>query len=345
MPPKSTIEERAMPAQQNLQTPEAPVSSSDSNPFSNLYITMPPLPSFPRTTVHEMRVRRNAPSITTALDRRSLFLKNIPVDTTPEHLRDVIWQLLGDRGTGRVEAVTFPDEDDEMPKAGVDPAAAVKLAGIVGRKRKRDEEEEEEEEKEEEAVRLPPIWTRKLKKSGGTAVVLMVDEASVNMVLKAVGKLSKKKKEKQYPVWGQGVSSKVPPLGVPWITSHLELTSHADKASTQSAVHAFFGAFNRKEKEAAELAKRLRNEPDEDGFTKVVRGGRTAPATKGSASEAYKKMLDKETRKKEDRIGFYRFQVREARKAEQADLRKRFQDDRKRIEVLKAKRGKFKPEG
>jgi ribosomal RNA-processing protein 7 len=320
--------------------------SSEANPFSILNITIPPLLSFPRVVVHEVRVRRNAPSIPTATDRRSLFLKNVPVDSTAAHLRDVISQLLGDRGAGRVEDVSFPDDGDERPKAGVDPAAAVKLAGIAGRKRKRDVEEEEEEKKEEEAVRLPPIWTRKLRKSGGAAVVLLVDEASVNMVLKAIGKLSKKKnKEKGYPVWGQGVSSsQVSPLGSPWITSHLKLSSNADKTATQIAVHSFFDAFNRKEMEAAELAKRLRSEPDEDGFITVVRGGRTAPASKVSAEEARRKMLEKEAQKKEGMKGFYRFQLREARKAEQVGLRKRFEEDKKRVEALRAKRGKFRPE-
>ena len=107
---------------------------------------------------------------------------------------------------------------------------------------------------------------------------------------------------------------------------------------------AYFTIFNRKEEEAAQLAKRLRNEPDEDGFVTVTRGGRAAPARRDEAEEARRKMLEKQKKKTDDTQNFYRFQLREKRKAEQADLLKRFAEDRKKVNAMKQKRGKFRPE-
>lgn len=329
-------------AMANLASADSPEES-----FHILKIAIKPTPSYNVSTHHELRLRRNRPANPTAADARSLFLKNIPADTTEAHLRALFASLVG---AGRFESASFPDEGGRTAATAtstratargivtLDPAAAVKMAGM-GRKRKRADEEAAEARRELEA-RLPEIWTRKLHRSGATAVALLADEKSVQLVLKAVAKTARTQK---YPVWGEGVPAGAAPLGAPWLQAHLTLT-RADKAETQRAVHAFFEAYNAREKEAAEAAKRLRNEPDEDGFVTVTRGGRTAPATKSSAEEARAKMLEKEARKKEEMKGFYRFQLREMRKDEQSKMLRRFQEDRKRVESMKEKRGRFKPE-
>ncbi len=136
-------------------------------------------------------------------------------------------------------------------------------------------------------------WSRPLMRSGSTAVALLADAKSVELVLKAIAKAHKKAK---YPVWGEGVVSKAP-LGSQWLRAHNEL-SYPDKDALQNSVDAFFTIFNRREQEAAELAKRLRNEPDEDGFVTVTRGGRNAPARREDAEEAKGRLLEKEERKK-----------------------------------------------
>ncbi|KAL6859696.1 ribosomal RNA-processing protein 7 domain-containing protein [Trichoderma novae-zelandiae] len=301
--------------------------------FAVLPILMPPVPSFHETAVHEVRIRRNAPKIPTANDSRSLFLKNIPADSTEPHFRAVFTFLVG---AGRFESIAF--EGDEKAAVAIDPARAIKAAGLA-RKRKRGDVEEEEKA-EEEAARLPDIWTRQLHRSSSTAIVLLADEKSVQLVLKAIAKLEKTMK---YPIWGQHLVGDVPPLGAPWIASHLRL-SRADKAEIQKATHAFFNVFNRKEKEAAELSKRLRNEPDEDGFVTVTRGGKAAPANQFEAEEARQKMIEKAAKKKSEMTDFYRFQLRERRKQEQAQLLRRFEEDKRKVSAMREKRGKFKPE-
>lgn len=309
----------------------APIEAGNDQ-FVVLPIEMPPCPSFPESAVHEVRVRRNAPKIATENDSRSLFLKNIPTDSTEEHFRAVFTQLVG---AGRFEGITFEGENTAY---SFDPAQAVKI-NTIAKKRKRDDIEAEEQEREREAIQLPEIWTRKILRSSSTAVVLLADDKSVQLVLKAIAKANKNKK---YPVWDDEVRG-VAPLGVPWIASHMR-DSRVDKVAARKAVHAFFNAFNRKEKEAAELAKRLRNEPDDDGFVTVTRGGRTAPASKHEAEEAKRRMVEKDTKKKSEMKDFYRFQLRARRKEEQAALMRRFQQDREKVNAMREKRGKFKPE-
>ena len=307
----------------------APIASD----FAILPIQMPPTAAYPHAAAHELRLKAHTPKIPGPTDERSLFLKNLPVDASTAHVRALFSFLVG---AGRFESVAFDDEDARaLP--GVEPAQAALVATLL-RKRKRDEVDETQES--ERAARLPPIWTRTLRRSGGTAVVLLADARSVRLVLKAVAKLHKTKK---YPVWGEGLPANTPGLGAPWITAHLR-AARADKTATQAAVHAFFTAFNRREKEAAEAAKRLRSEPDEDGFVTVVRGGREAPASKAVAEEARRKMVERETRKKDELADFYRFQLRERRKKEQAEMVRRFQADREKVEAMREKRTKFQPE-
>lgn len=311
----------------------APIEET-SDQFAVLPIKIPGTSSYPETAIHEVRVRRNAPKIPTANDSRSLFLKNIPADSTEPHFRGVFTELVG---AGRFESITF--EDETKTSLPIDPAQATKLTALA-RKRKRGEVEAEEQKREEEAVQLPQIWSRRLQRSSSTAVVLLADEKSVQQVLKAITKVHKSKK---YPSWGSNLADEVPTLGSAWIASHLQL-SRVDKQATQKAVHAFFNAFNRKEKEAAELSKRLRNEPDDDGFVTVVRGGRVAPASRNEAEEAKRKMTERDTKKKSETQDFYRFQLREKRKAEQAALLRRFEEDRRKVNAMREKRGKFRPE-
>ncbi|KXX73852.1 Ribosomal RNA-processing protein 7 [Madurella mycetomatis] len=334
-----SIEERVF-CKQSTNMPSGPATFGD---FSVLPVSIPPLPSFPRNVIHYLYVRRNTPKVPTVTDARSLFLTNVPVDSTEAHLRALLVFLVG---TGRFESATFEDKRKDAqlhsPIDAAQPAHATRLlqGHGSGRKRKR-EDEEAERAKEEAAMRLPSTWTRPLRRSGSTAVVLLADEKSVEQVLKAIAKLHRTKK---YPTWGENLpEGRVPALGSVWLKAHNRM-SYPDSGTLQASVEAFSVLFARREQEAAEIAKRLRNEPDEDGFVTVTRGGRNTPASRNEAEEAKRKMMEKEEKKKGELTNFYRFQLRERKKAEQAELLKRFDDDRKKLSAMREKRGKFVPE-
>lgn len=320
-----------------------PSSPATIGEFSVLPVSIPPLPSFPRNVTHYLYVRRNAPKIPTANDSRSLFLTNIPVDSTEAHLRALFASLVG---AGRFESATFEDERrDAHSQSAIDaaqPAQASRLLQAHGNKKRKREGEEVERAQEEAAARLPSTWTRPLRHSGSTAVVLLADEKSVEQVLKATAKVNRTKK---YPVWGGEnlPEGKVPPFGSVWLKAHNRL-SYPDKDALQASIDAFSALFARREQEAAEIAKRLRHEPDEDGFVTVTRGGRNAPASRNEAEDAKRKMLEKQDKKKEELTNFYRFQLRDRKKEEQVELLKRFDEDRRKLGAMREKRGKFVPE-
>ncbi|KAI0421430.1 ribosomal RNA-processing protein 7-domain-containing protein [Xylaria grammica] len=313
--------------------PETEASTS-SEGFSTLPVSIPPLPSYPVHATHYIYLRRNAPRIATPNDSRSLYLSNVPTDSTEAHFRALFSNLVG---AGRFESITF-EQDKKSAKISHEPAQAERLAKHH-KKRKR-EDEELQHQKEEAAAELPETWARELHRSGSSAIALLADEKSVDFVLKAVKKLAKTKK---YPVWGEGLKDGVPVFGAQWLKTHNKL-SYPGNDVVQAVVDAYFTVFNRKEEEAHQLAKRLRNEPDEDGFVMVTRGGRSAPARRDEAEEAKQKMLDKQQKKKDEMQNFYRFQLREKRKAEQLELVKKFDEDKKKVQAMKERRGKFRPE-
>lgn len=97
--------------------------------------------------------------------------------------------------------------------------------------------------------------------------------------------------------------------------------------------------FNAMEAQRARQNKRLRQEPDEDGFITVTRGGRTGPARHEEANAAAERQKQKASTGLKD---FYRFQVREERKKAQGELLKKFEEDRRKVEEMKKKRGRFR---
>lgn len=303
--------------------------------FQVLPVAIPPLPSFPKQVLHPLYVRRDAPQVPTPKSSRQLFLVNVPVDSTEAHFRALFATLLG---AGRFESIVFEEDNQTQDQANSAlPTKAVRLQALA-KKRKRDADEEDSVAAE---LQTSNVWPRRLHRSGSIAVVLLVDEKSVELSLRAVAKLHKTKK---FPVWGEGVETRSVAvsdggggtadrphaLGVPFFQAHNEL-SYPSKSATQERVDAFFVDFNRREKEAAELAKRLRSEPDDDGFVTVTRGGgRAAAASRDEAEEARRRMVEKQEKKKRELSDFYRFQLRERKKAEHAELREKFQLDRRR---------------
>src|SRR5450432_1935924 len=168
--------------------------------FSILPMSIPPLPAFPVKTTHCLYLRKHSPKIPTANDARSLFLVNVPIDSTEAHFRSIFITLVG---AGRFVSITF---ENERRIVAPSPAGDDFNKGRnLKRKRGGDENVAASD-----AGELPKVWDRDLHQSGSTAIVLMADEKSADAVLKALRKLHK---SGQYPIWGSGVEEKVPKLG------------------------------------------------------------------------------------------------------------------------------------
>ena len=96
--------------------------------------------------------------------------------------------------------------------------------------------------------------------------------------------------------------------------------------------------FAAQEAARARLLARQRQEPDEEGFITVTRGGRAGPARQEEAQEKAEKQREKQ-KGLED---FYRFQTREKRKEKAGELLRRFQDDRHKLQGMRERRGGFR---
>lgn len=311
--------------------PKRPVATT-VNDFVALPLRLPALPSYPREATHHLYVRAHAPKVPTASTPRELFLVNVPADATEAHVRSLFASQLGG---ARVESVAF--EGARVGRGITAPVAPAR------RKRKRGVEEdgegEGEGEGEKEVGALPATREREVHRSGGTAVATFVDAASAELALKEARRAAKS--GKATIVWGAGVEGKLPALGSARYLAHHRLRFPARHA-LQESVDAFMTALSAQEVARARALTRLRSQPDEDGFITVGRGG------KGDAAreEAAKLKGEELAKRQKKMIGedFYRFQVRERKKDEAKDLVRGFEEDRRKVEELRKRRGKARPE-
>lgn len=97
-------------------------------------------------------------------------------------------------------------------------------------------------------------------------------------------------------------------------------------------------AFAAQEASRSKLQARQRQEPDEDGFVMVTRGGRNGPPRLDVVQE----QADRQKKKQKGLGDFYRFQAREKNKVKARELVREFEEDREKVRVMRERRQKFK---
>ena len=174
--------------------------------FLVLPLSLPPQPAFPLEAFHYLYVSPHKPNIPSSTTSRSIFLTNIPVDSTETHLKALFSVQLG-LPAGRIEKIEF--EGDE-PTISTTEGELAKRGNKNKKKRKRTSEAASAENLSA-LFPLPPLWDRPLHTSGSTAVLIFVDRPSMEAALKAAKMAIENKK---YPKWGEGCEGKVPQLGL-----------------------------------------------------------------------------------------------------------------------------------
>ena len=300
------------------------------NDFVVLPLRCPALPSFPKETAHHLYLRANTPKVPTVDTPRELFLVNVPIDATETHIRSLFADQLGG---ARIENVAF-----EGARVGKGITAPVAPAQKKKRKRGDDQENGEEDTSAAQVGHLPETYDRSVHRSGSTAVASFVDKASAELALKEAKKAIKAGKT---ITWAAGIESKCPPLGSARYLSHHNLR-YPSRHALQASIDAFMGALSAQEVAKARAHSRLRSQPDADGFITVGRGGKGDAAREEAArikgeelAKRQKKMIGED---------FYRFQVRDKKKSEVKDLVQQFEEDRRRVEEMRKRRGKARPE-
>ncbi|KAI4953566.1 hypothetical protein J4E91_002413 [Alternaria rosae] len=327
--------------------PEAPPKTKKSKAtpktvadFTVLPLTLPTLSGIPahcNDAKHYIYVKPHAPSIPTADDERSLFIANTPVDASERNIRALFQEQLGGSMVERVEFdASVPAQPMHKRWKSDKPAAQDDSVTSRGKKRKRTDDAAviAEGVVEDAESALPRLWNSEVRKSGSGAVVVFVDKKSARGALKEIQKAVK---EGRSISWKGGEG-----LGVERYKSHNTLI-YPTPTLLQASLNAYLTQFNALETARNRIRKTSRSVPDEEGFMTVTRGGRVGPAR---LEEAEKKKAELDERKRNHRAtdDFYRFQNRERRKEAEGLLKRKFEEDRRRVEGMRERRGRVRPE-
>jgi ribosomal RNA-processing protein 7 len=286
--------------------------------FAAFPVTFPATKAYPTNSKHYIFVKPHDPKILDEDAPRSLFLANIPATTSEIHLKHLFATQLS---SGRVERIGFSDESAKSSQV-------VNSEGKTGKKRKRVTAEELEGSLE--SYTLPEIWQSRLHTSGAHAVVVFVDRPSMEASLKAVKKAIKLGTE---VIWGKGIEEKVPPQGLQRYSIHNKLRYPSRKELLHS-VNEYMSAYSQMEEARSREAAKKRQLPDEDGFVTVTKGAVRREEANEVAERAKEKSKGFEN--------FYRFQTREKLKEQQGELVRKFEEDKRRVEEMRKRRGKMR---
>ncbi|RYN16931.1 hypothetical protein AA0112_g12283 [Alternaria arborescens] len=330
----------ASPAPKKSKAPPKTIAD-----FTVLPLTLPTLSGLPATSnsaKHYVYIKPHSPSLPTADDERSLFIANIPIDADERSIRALFQGQLGGSMVERVEFdASVPAQPMHKRWRNTEKSATANEDDVAGgdkrgkkRKRMDDAAVIAEGVVEDAESALPRLWNTEVRKSGSGAVVVFVDKKSARGALKEVARAVKEGKS---IAWKGGEG-----LGVERYKSHNTLL-YPTPSVLQASLNAYLTQFNALETSRNRLRKTSRSVPDEDGFMTVTRGGRVGPAR---IEDAEKKKTELDERKRNHRAtdDFYRFQNRERRKEAEGALKRKFEEDRRRVESMRERRGRVRPE-
>ncbi|KAI8073879.1 ribosomal RNA-processing protein 7-domain-containing protein [Gongronella butleri] len=259
---------------------------------------------------------------------RTLFLANLPIDTTDEHLQHLF------RSHGKLVSITYRDTlsaahmtaEDATDRIDNDDIFTSTLLTDKGKKRKRTQEETEAAKR-----RL-----RRILRTGASAHIVFHSAAALDSAMEMTRIVRH---------WDAGEDAPIQPLGFQRYVLSCQF-SRPDHQYLQQQVDAYMLKFKQNEYQKEREAQERLNKMDDDGFVVVSRFKRKRN-TDGEiqvsvANAAAVRDFDPSKTKKKELVDFYRFQLREKKQNELADLRKRFEQDKAKISQLKQAR-KFKP--
>lgn len=278
---------------------------------------------FPETVAHYIYLRPDEPKLPTIDSPRSLFLVNIPITTTEQHLKHL---FAGQLSAGRIERVDFSDSIGDSKVQGGN-------AQIAKNSKKRKRITSSELELELESAALPETWNRTIHPNGSHAIAVFVDRPSMEASLKAAKKAAKLGTT---IMWGEGIENRVSPLGLKRYEAHHTMR-YPSRKELLSSVDSYMSVYGRMEEARSREEAKKRQQPDEEGFITVTKGARGGVVRKEDAKELGEKQKGSE----KGIENFYRFQMRERRKEQQGELMRKFEEDKRRVEEMRKRRGRI----
>ncbi|KAL8221811.1 UNVERIFIED_CONTAM: Ribosomal RNA-processing protein 7 A [Gekko kuhli] len=125
-----------------------------------------------------------------------------------------------------------------------------------------------------------------------------------------------------------------------WIAGYA--ASLTDPAELKKEVDAFMQAYDQKVAEEDANAEDEDGVPDEEGWVKVTRRGRRPGIPRTEAANLRALEREKRKRARKELLNFYAWQHRETKREHIAQLRKKFEEDKQKIALMRAQR-KFRP--
>ncbi|KAF9058201.1 ribosomal RNA-processing protein 7-domain-containing protein [Panaeolus papilionaceus] len=298
--------------------------------------------TYNQQATHYLYARRHASSKSDSQkllpEGRTLFLVNVPPDASERDL------VLFFKHSGTVEKTIFDfdvkepqneesdseeDDEDEEAKDG-------EMEGTEQpRKRRR-----KDKVMVPTVVPLPTRPLRKLRKTGRSAHVIFLDTSSLERALASTSK------PRAWP------SAPEEPSGLSHYQALYELLrppADSIKAHVDSSIELYdYEVAKKKQKSKYKKGEAI---VDEDGFTVVTRGGaygKTLGGGVGVASKRFQRSGESGGRnrgnkkEKKEKEGFYSFQKAEKQRSELMELKRKWEEDKAKVDKLKASRS-FKP--
>ncbi|NXR04555.1 RRP7A protein, partial [Sagittarius serpentarius] len=125
-----------------------------------------------------------------------------------------------------------------------------------------------------------------------------------------------------------------------WIASYA--ASVVDQEELKAEVDAYMQDYDKKIAEEEAKASKQEGVPDEEGWVKVTRKGRKPGLPWTEAANLRVLEREKQKRARKELLNFYAWQHRETKREHIAQLRKKFEEDKQRIALMRAQR-KFRP--
>ncbi|XP_071107516.1 ribosomal RNA-processing protein 7 homolog A-like [Haliotis cracherodii] len=115
-----------------------------------------------------------------------------------------------------------------------------------------------------------------------------------------------------------------------------------DVKELQAEIEDYMAKFDTKQEEETQRLKDQEGVADEEGWVTVTRVGKNKGTPRTEARKKHLTKRETKRRKEKELLNFYAFQFKETKKDQIATLRKKFEEDKQKISVMKAAR-KFKP--
>ncbi|KIL70464.1 hypothetical protein M378DRAFT_67224 [Amanita muscaria Koide BX008] len=284
-------------------------------------------------------------------DGRTLFVVNIPPDATEREL------ILFFKFCGTVERVLFNFMGSQPEKVGSEDENEESGMDKDEEEQEQDDESDGEEEssrkkkrrktQKDEVPKVVPLPTtrsiRKLRKTGRTAHIIFLDPSSLDRLFSQPNLFSK---ARPWPASEE-------PTGLGHYTAQYAAFRPPLDAVKEHA-DSYIRVYDYEQEKAKQKSRYRKGEAivDEDGFTLVVRGGAYGRTLGGGVAVASKKFQEsgvaseKGSKKKKKasvgKDGFYAFQKAEKQRNVLIELKKKWEEDKAKIEKLKASR-RFRP--